>query len=284
MPFNGAGSFTPYTPGNPVVAGTTITAATHNQTISDLAAGLTNTMTRDGQAAATANIPMGGFKVIGIGAATVAGDAVRYEQVGALALAQGAAASGANTTITSLASITTISGTPNFTGNATGQTAAASDNDTGLATTAMVQAALKQSGKVLKVQGFTDGGNSTASVSAVVLNSARWSYTPVSTNSTLFLIVTGQCYATSLGSGAGYSYFYIGESTGVDNVVSTGIALQNQQYSTTYAQQTYVPLAIQVKLTNTSLATRLFEIMGQSFNAGVTIGASGALTVIEVAN
>lgn len=51
----------------------------------------------------------------------------------------GAAASGANSDITSLTAVTTISGTPNFTGNATGQTAAASDNDTSLATTAFVQ-------------------------------------------------------------------------------------------------------------------------------------------------
>ncbi len=116
MPFNGAGSFTPYTPGNPVVAGTTITAATHNQTISDLAAGLTNAMTRDGQSPATADIPMGGFKLTGLAAAIVAGHAVRYEQVGALALAQGAqaagsyAGAGANSDITSMTALTSING------------------------------------------------------------------------------------------------------------------------------------------------------------------------------
>jgi hypothetical protein len=144
---------------------------------------------------------------------------------------------------------------------------------------------VSQTGKVLNVQGYTDNGSSTTSTTLVNLNAILWNYTPVSTNSTLYLIASGRIFATALGSGAGLCYFYIGEYTGTYNPVSSAIWLQNQQYSTTYAQQIQVPLAIQVKLNNTSLTTRQFDIMGSSFNASVTINASAiSLTVIEVAN
>ena len=85
MPFNGTGGFTVYTPGNPAVPGTAISSVAFNATMQDLAAGLANTLTRDGQSPATANIPMGGNKITGLGPATVAGQAVRFEQLPTLA-------------------------------------------------------------------------------------------------------------------------------------------------------------------------------------------------------
>ena len=81
MPFSGSGSFSPYTPGNPVVSGAVISATDHNNTIADIASGLSNTVTRDGQSPPTANLPMGNFKLTGLAAGTVAGDSVRYEQL-----------------------------------------------------------------------------------------------------------------------------------------------------------------------------------------------------------
>ena len=68
MPFNGAGTFTLVTPINPFVTGTTISAPDMNTTLSDLATnGLTNAVTRDGQSPLTANWPVGGFNITGIG-------------------------------------------------------------------------------------------------------------------------------------------------------------------------------------------------------------------------
>lgn len=94
MPYNGSGVFS-LVAGNPVVTGTVISSTWANQTLADLSAnGLSNALTKDGQTTPTANIPLGGFKLTGLAAATLAGDAVRYEQAGALALTQGAAASG----------------------------------------------------------------------------------------------------------------------------------------------------------------------------------------------
>jgi len=79
MPFNGIGGFT-LVAGNPVVTGTTISSTVQNNTMSDFANGFANCMTRDGQSSATANIPMGGFKLTGLAAGTANGDAVRWEQ------------------------------------------------------------------------------------------------------------------------------------------------------------------------------------------------------------
>jgi hypothetical protein len=47
----------------------------------DLAGGLTNTITKDGQSTPTANIPMGNFRITGLGAAVLATDAVRFGQL-----------------------------------------------------------------------------------------------------------------------------------------------------------------------------------------------------------
>jgi len=85
MPFSGSGTFSPYTPGNPVVSGSTISSSAFNNTIQDIATGLTNAITRDGQSPATANIPMGGNKLTGLAAASANGEAVGFEQLSSYA-------------------------------------------------------------------------------------------------------------------------------------------------------------------------------------------------------
>lgn len=75
------GTFSLYTPGNPVVTGTTIQSSWANNTLADIATGLTTCVLKDGSQTITANIPLSGFKLTGLGAATVAGDALRYEQL-----------------------------------------------------------------------------------------------------------------------------------------------------------------------------------------------------------
>lgn len=80
MSFNGSGTFN-LTAGNPVVTGTTISSTWANNTLSDIATGLSNCVTRDGQSPATANLPMGGFKATGLASGTSTGDSVRWDQV-----------------------------------------------------------------------------------------------------------------------------------------------------------------------------------------------------------
>jgi hypothetical protein len=78
MSFNGTGTFNINTTGQPVVGGTTISTTVFNALTADLANGLTNTITKDGQSTPTNNIKLGGFKLTGVGLATVTGDALSY--------------------------------------------------------------------------------------------------------------------------------------------------------------------------------------------------------------
>ena len=75
MSYNGSGSFTINSTGQPVVDGTDITATVHNALTADLASGLSNAICKDGQTTVTANIPFGGNKLTGVGAATARTDA-----------------------------------------------------------------------------------------------------------------------------------------------------------------------------------------------------------------
>lgn len=85
MPFNGSGVFQSLpSPTFPAIAGQVIYADRFNSNLSDLFAGLTNCVTRDGQSPATANLPMGGFKLTNLGAATGAGQAVVFGQPGTI--------------------------------------------------------------------------------------------------------------------------------------------------------------------------------------------------------
>jgi len=81
MSYNGNGVFLINTAGQPVTPGTVISSSTFNALTADLANGLTNAITKDGQSTPSANIPMGGFKITGLGAATNPNDAVRLAQL-----------------------------------------------------------------------------------------------------------------------------------------------------------------------------------------------------------
>jgi hypothetical protein len=65
-------------PGAALNTGDTVSAIENNTLRNDMASSFNLTWLRDGSAAATANIPLGGFKLTGIGAATTTGDALSY--------------------------------------------------------------------------------------------------------------------------------------------------------------------------------------------------------------
>jgi hypothetical protein len=81
LSYNGSGTFQINTAGQPVVAGTVISSTAFNSLTADLATGLSTAITKDGQTTVTANIPMSGYKLTGLGAATAAADAVRFSQL-----------------------------------------------------------------------------------------------------------------------------------------------------------------------------------------------------------
>ena len=112
MSFNGSGTFQINTAGQPVVAGTVITATAFNALTADLATGLSTCITKDGQTTVTANLPMGGNKLTGLGAGTLGTDSARLSQV-----------QGGVTSLLGVSGIDTISGSgsPQVTSYATGQ-------------------------------------------------------------------------------------------------------------------------------------------------------------------
>jgi len=83
MAFNGSGTYN-LPAGNPVTTGTTISSSWANSTLSDIATALTNCVTRDGQSPPTANIPMGNYKLTGLGQASATGDALAWGKDGNL--------------------------------------------------------------------------------------------------------------------------------------------------------------------------------------------------------
>ena len=113
MSYNGSGTFNINSAGQPVVTGTVITSTAFNALTADLATGLSTALTKDGQTTPTANIPMGTYKITGLGAGTVATDAVRFSQL----------QNGSTTTYITAAGTDTITGTvtPTLTAYATGQ-------------------------------------------------------------------------------------------------------------------------------------------------------------------
>ena len=130
MSYNGSGTFNINSAGQPVVTGTTITSTAFNLLTADLATGLSTAMTKDGQSTPTANIPMGTFKLTGLGAGTAATDAAQYGQLQAGA-----------TTIAVVTGTDTLAGTltPAITAYATGNlfSFVAANTNTGAATIAL---------------------------------------------------------------------------------------------------------------------------------------------------
>ena len=80
MPLNGAGSFTLVSPEFPAVADEVIYADDFNTIMLDISQALSTALYKDGQQTLTANLPMGGYKLTNLGAATANGQAVEYAQ------------------------------------------------------------------------------------------------------------------------------------------------------------------------------------------------------------
>ena len=79
MSRNGSGTYS-LPAGNPVVTGTTITSTWANNTLTDIASALTDSVAADGQTPMTGDLDLNTNKVINLDPATVAGNAVEYDQ------------------------------------------------------------------------------------------------------------------------------------------------------------------------------------------------------------
>jgi hypothetical protein len=81
VPRNGSGVFSPPGANYPAVSNTLITAANRNAVDDDISTALTASIAVDGQSVVTANIPFGGNKLTGVGAATVRTDAATLASI-----------------------------------------------------------------------------------------------------------------------------------------------------------------------------------------------------------
>lgn len=84
MPWNGSGVYSPPGAYYPAVSLTVISSVNRNAMDADIATGLSNCITKDGQQTVTANIPMGGFKVTGLGLGTSNTDAASVQNSNSL--------------------------------------------------------------------------------------------------------------------------------------------------------------------------------------------------------
>jgi hypothetical protein len=113
MSRNGSGTYS--LPQPPFTAGTTIASSAVNSDFSDIAAALTQSISKDGQTVYTGNQPMGGNKLTGLGVGTSPTDSVRVSQVADGAINYGGVAGGTADAIT-------LSPVPGITAYAVGQT------------------------------------------------------------------------------------------------------------------------------------------------------------------
>jgi len=145
-------------------------------------------------------------------------------------------------------------------------------------------------GTVLKVQNFYTPGSATSSGSYTNLQSGRFSYTPVSTSSTLWLTLSSYTYmnpGSGFAAGSCFGYWGISEYNGSSDVRVSDIAyIWNYQYSSTYMQSIGAQSTLQWYSPNTTLTPRLFSTVGAVNYASSTTLSVGTiyLTVVEVAN
>jgi hypothetical protein len=107
MARNGSGTYSLYVPGNPVITGTTISSTWANNTLNDIATALTNSIAKDGQTTPTANLPMGTFKLTGLGVGSAATDSANLGQIQAEAFVYLSGVSGTDTIAASTSPVTT---------------------------------------------------------------------------------------------------------------------------------------------------------------------------------
>lgn len=158
MSYDGNGNYT-VPAGTTAVTGTVIDSADYNALLADLQTALTKAFLRDGQSAALANLPMGGYKLTGLAAGSSANDSVRFDQLTAGSIVNTPAGDIAATTVqTALNELDTEKAplaSPALTGVPTAPTAASGTNTTQVATTAFALANGVPTGTIIDFAGTT---------------------------------------------------------------------------------------------------------------------------------
>ena len=173
MSRNGSGIYT-LPAGNPVVTGTTISSTWANNTLSDIAATLTDSIAADGQTPMTGDLDLNTNKIINLDPATAAGEAVEYSQFVAATTTAVAITGGTidgtsvGATTASTGRFTTLEATGAFTA---GSTAAITGNTTVGGTLVVTGDGSFNSTSALKIPAGTTGQQPTPVTGMIRFNS-----------------------------------------------------------------------------------------------------------------
>lgn len=161
MPFDANGNFTRNMNWQDDAANDIpILASRHDDEDDNFANGFNNTVCRDGRAAMTGALKMGGYKVTGMADGTASTDAVTKSQLDAqnVSLTAAIGAKADDNAVVKLSGNQTIAGTKTFSSSPVIPTPSASDNSTKAATTAWIKTFAQTSGADY-MSTFSKGGN-----------------------------------------------------------------------------------------------------------------------------
>jgi len=226
--------------GNPVVTGTAISSTVQNNTMSDIATALTQSLSQDGQTPVTANLPMGGFKLTGLAAGSGAGDSVRYEQFASPpAIGSTTPTTGAFTQITSTVATGTaplvVASTTLVTNlhaavadSATTATSATSATSATTATTAGTVSTTVASGAVGTTQARLDNSTLIATTAYAMAVGIRAPFISYNATQTLAAADTGKAITLSATAG---TIFYLPYASAVGSAATISLFCQNGGYA-----------------------------------------------------
>lgn len=157
MPRNGSGVYTAPAASFPSVASTLIESAKYNDVVNDIATAVTASIAVDGQSTVTANIPLSGYKLTGVGAATARTDAASLATI-----QDGTGVYVA--TVGGTADVITLTPSPAITAYATGQTftfiaSGANTTNVTVNVSALGAKAITKNGTTALIAGDIDSGH-----------------------------------------------------------------------------------------------------------------------------
>jgi hypothetical protein len=308
--FNGSGGWDAPA-GQPVVTGTTIDSTVFNLLVSTIDTSFETCITRNGQSPATANLPMGSFKLTGLAAGSAATDSANLGQIQAAAYIWCGTAGGT-------ANALTLSPTPAITAYAAGQifraiilatnTGAAAVVVSGLASKAITkQGSVALVGSEMRIgavcdfiydgtqfqlmepaQGLlqavsgTGAGGSTSSVTPTFANliTSVLSITPKSALSRLFIEASFTAQITNVAATNTTGSFSLYET---NTATPIGLVTFIQAPSGAGGVGASAPSIVRAVLSSTGIVARTFGYMGYvNVGAAVASATNYVITIMEV--